>query len=41
MNGGSCVDGVASFTCHCEAGFTGKNCETGEKYEQRTVVNFF
>eukprot|EP00057_Strongylocentrotus_purpuratus_P031399 XP_784490.3 PREDICTED: fibropellin-1 [Strongylocentrotus purpuratus] len=27
-NGGSCTDGVDSFTCTCVAGFTGNMCET-------------
>jgi lysophospholipase L1-like esterase len=26
-NGGTCTDGVASFTCSCPAGFTGETCE--------------
>ena len=29
QNGGSCVDGVASYTCTCAGGFTGVNCEIG------------
>ena len=29
QNGGSCVDGVDSFTCFCDAGFEGVNCQTG------------
>ena len=27
---GSCTDGVDSFTCTCEAGYTGELCEVGE-----------
>ncbi|XP_078485755.1 uncharacterized protein LOC101242992 isoform X2 [Ciona intestinalis] len=27
-NGGTCTDGVASFTCACVNGYTGTNCET-------------
>ena len=27
MNGGTCVDGLGSFTCNCLAGFTGNRCE--------------
>lgn len=30
QNGGTCTDGVNSFTCHCPPGFTGTLCETGE-----------
>jgi hypothetical protein len=26
MNGGTCIDGVASFSCACSNGFTGANC---------------
>ena len=26
---GTCVDGVDSSNCNCEAGYTGNNCETG------------
>lgn len=25
---GTCVDGLASFSCHCHAGYTGRLCET-------------
>jgi hypothetical protein len=28
QNGGTCVDGVRSYTCSCQPGFTGRNCET-------------
>lgn len=28
LNGGSCVDGVQSFTCQCAPGYTGVLCET-------------
>lgn len=27
-NGGSCVDGMRSYTCKCPAGVTGENCQT-------------
>ena len=26
-NGGTCIDGVASFQCMCPVGFTGLGCE--------------
>lgn len=29
LNGGACVDGIASFTCICVQGFIGVRCETG------------
>ena len=28
QNGGSCVDGLNSFTCNCPSGFTGVLCES-------------
>jgi hypothetical protein len=27
LNGGLCVDGIASYACQCEGGYTGPNCE--------------
>ena len=27
-NGGTCQDGVASYTCACPTGFKGYDCET-------------
>ena len=30
LNGGSCNDGVNSYSCDCAYGYTGDNCETGE-----------
>ena len=32
VNGGSCVDGVNSYTCNCEDGFTGDHCEIGNRF---------
>ena len=29
-NGGTCNDGVNSYSCSCVAGFEGDNCETGQ-----------
>ena len=28
-NGGSCIDGINSYSCNCSVGFTGNRCETG------------
>ena len=30
LNGGTCSDGVKTFTCGCSAGFTGDKCETSK-----------
>ena len=32
VNGGTCTDGVDSYSCMCVAGFTDRNCSTGKKY---------
>ena len=29
-NGGSCMDGVSTYTCSCPPGFTGMYCEKGK-----------
>lgn len=29
LNGATCLDGVATFTCRCPPGFNGTRCETG------------
>ena len=29
QNGGTCVDGINSYTCDCDDGYTGPDCETG------------
>ena len=31
-NGGSCEDGVNSYSCNCLVGFTGDHCETGRMH---------
>jgi len=28
QNGGTCVDGINSYTCNCKKGYIGSNCET-------------
>ena len=30
-NGGTCEDGINSFTCVCSYGYTGKFCDTGKQ----------
>ena len=30
QNGGTCVDGVDSYTCNCPTGFTDVNCQTSK-----------
>ena len=37
QNGAPCVDGIASYSCNCTAGFTGAYCETGKKIKQRNL----
>ena len=30
-NGGTCTDGIATYSCACPPGFTGTDCEISEK----------
>jgi hypothetical protein len=32
QNGGSCVNGVNKYVCHCAAGFAGNQCQTGDLF---------
>ena len=34
QNGGSCQDGIDTFTCLCKTGYTGDLCATGEYLRQ-------
>ena len=36
VNGGTCFDGVARYTCTCVTGYTGTNCQTSELYKEQT-----
>ena len=36
QNGGSCTDGVNQFTCQCEPGFSGINCEISKYLSKPT-----
>ena len=38
QNEGSCVKKIGAYTCNCEAGCTGDNCETG-KFEYHVTCN--
>ena len=40
-NGGSCEDGVNSYSCKCLVGFTGNHCETGSMHVAVVVANFW
>ena len=36
---GNCTNGVNTYTCVCEAGYTGTDCETG-KYCTNMKINY-
>ena len=31
LNGANCTDAYNNYKCTCIAGYTGRNCETGER----------
>ena len=33
MNGGSCVDGIGSYSCSCPTGYEGDQCQIGKIYD--------
>ena len=39
QNGGTCNDGVNSYTCECIPGFAGDNCEIGKRISQSKQTN--
>lgn len=42
MNGATCEDGIASFTCYCPTGFTGQLCETNiDDCEVSIFLNYY
>ena len=42
-NGGICSDGVNTFTCACDPGYTGPTCRTGKIIESKQIpyLHFF
>ena len=38
MNGGTCNDGIAEFSCICVLGFNGSICETSEYRELSSMI---
>uniref|UniRef100_A0A673A0K1 Coagulation factor IX n=1 Tax=Sphaeramia orbicularis TaxID=375764 RepID=A0A673A0K1_9TELE len=36
QNGGVCTDGVNSYVCWCKQAYSGKNCEIGKSFQNRT-----
>ena len=38
QNGGTCTDGVNSYTCTCNSGYTGPECQTGSQIANTVVV---
>ena len=39
QNGGTCIDGIDSYTCTCKPGYNGHDCETS-KVEHKSKVIF-
>ena len=39
-NGGTCIDGIGRYTCQCEQGFTGPQCQQGQKQRILTLLYF-
>ena len=37
-NGAICIDGVDGSTCACAAGYTGKNCESGDSLGLSSIL---
>ena len=37
---GTCIDNVNSYTCTCDDGYTGTNCETGMSHQVQVSYSF-
>lgn len=37
VNGGTCKDLGTDFSCHCQAGYTGRRCQAGERAREVRV----
>lgn len=37
MNGGTCKDLGTDFSCHCQAGYTGRRCQAGKRAREVRV----
>ena len=38
-NGGNCTDGENGYTCTCEDGYVGADCEYGTKHQSSNLFN--
>ena len=41
MNGGTCTDGINSYSCACVAGYSGEDCEIGMCYVTKTLFTLY
>ena len=47
-NGGTCTDGINTYTCQCSDGYTGNDCQTGTEeysitfqYNQQSAISHY
>lgn len=38
INGGTCTDGLYTYTCSCPYGYSGYNCEKPGKFEKLLLI---
>ena len=41
MNGGTCTDGVNSYSCDCVSGYSGEDCEIGMRCITDILVTLY